>query len=400
MSMYSIGMSGLLATSDALDTVSNNISNASTAGYKSSSTSFSAIYSGGQAGGVESSTVTQSFSSDGSLVESGSDLDLAISGSGFFVISDGQETAYTRAGNFSVDSDNYVLASNGWNLQGYTVNADGELEEGQVTDLQITTTTLAAEASTTLELEANLNSSSTTITDSFDIDDSNTYNYSATSTLYDSLGSEHTLSQYYVKTGDNSWSVYYSVDGTQLTDSSGAAVTTALTFNEDGTLASPTTATSLTFSADGADDVTISVDYGEFTQYSMDSTTTTNEADGYTAGTLSDVYFDDEGYLYATYSNGETLLQGQVVLATFVNVDGLEQGDGTIWYATKDSGNAVLSTAGDGIAGTLTVGSYEDSNVDITEELVDLMALQRNYQANSKVLSTADELSSVLFNTF
>lgn len=400
MSMYSIGMSGLLATSDALDTVSNNIANASTSGFKSSSTSFSAIYSGGQAGGVESSTVTQSFSSDGSLVESGSDLDLAISGSGFFVISNGQDTAYTRAGNFSVDSDNMVLASNGWSLQGYTVNANGELEEGQVTDLQITTTTLAAEASTTLELEANLNSSSTTITDSFDIDDSNTYNYSATSTLYDSLGSEHTLSQYYVKTGDNSWSVYYSVDGTQLTDSSGAAVTTALTFNEDGTLASPTTATSLTFSADGADDVTISVDYGEFTQYSMDSTTTTNEADGYTAGTLSDVYFDDEGYLYATYSNGETLLQGQVVLATFVNVDGLEQGDGTIWYATKDSGNAVLSTAGDGIAGTLTVGSYEDSNVDITEELVDLMALQRNYQANSKVLSTADELSSVLFNTF
>ncbi len=394
MSMYSIGMSGLLATSDALDTVSNNIANASTAGFKSSSTAFSAIYSGGQAGGVESSTVTQSFSTDGSLVESGSDLDLAISGSGFFVISDGQETAYSRAGNFSVDSDNYVLASNGWNLQGYTVNANGELEEGQVTDLQITTTTLAAEASTTLDLVANLNASATTMTGSFDIDDSSTYNYSATSTLYDSLGSEHTLSQYYVKTGDNSWSAYYSVDGGQLTD------TTALTFNSTGTLDSPTAAISLNFAADGAEDVSLSIDYSDFTQYSMDSTTTTNEADGYTAGTLSNTYFDDEGYLYATYSNGETQLQGQVVLATFVNVDGLEQGDGSIWYATKNSGNAVLSTAGDGVAGSLTVGSYEDSNVDITAELVDLMALQRNYQANSKVLSTAGDLSDVLFNTF
>lgn len=400
MSMYTIGMSGLLATSDALDTVSNNIANASTAGFKSSSSSFSAIYSGGQAGGVESSTVTQSFSTDGSLVESGSDLDLAISGSGFFVISNGQETAYTRAGNFSVDSDNYVLASNGWNLQGYTVNADGELEQGAVTNLQITTTTLAAEASTTLELEANLNASATTISDSFDSSDSSTYNYSITSTLYDSLGSEHTLTQYYVKTDDNTWSVYYSMDGTQLTDSSGNAVTTALTFNDDGTLASPTSAVTLSYSPDGAEAMSVSINYGDCTQYAIDFSTTTNEADGYTAGTLSDVYFDDEGYLYATYSNGETLLQGQVVLATFVNVDGLEQGDGTIWYATKESGNAILSTAGSGTAGSLTVGSYEDSNVDITEELVDLMALQRNYQANSKVLSTADELSSTLFNTF
>ena len=165
MSMYTIGMSGLLATSDALDTVSNNIANASTAGFKSSATAFTAVYSGGQAGGVEASTVTQSFSTDGSLVETGSDLDLAISGSGFFVISNGNTTAYTRAGEFSVDSDNNVVTSSGWNLQGYTVNAEGELELGQVTDLKVSSTTMAAKASTTLDLASNMNSSATTITD-------------------------------------------------------------------------------------------------------------------------------------------------------------------------------------------------------------------------------------------
>lgn len=400
MSMYTIGMSGLLATSDALDTVSNNIANASTAGFKSSATAFTAVYSGGQAGGVEASTVTQSFSTDGSLVETGSDLDLAISGSGFFVISNGNTTAYTRAGEFSVDSDNNVVTSSGWNLQGYTVNAEGELELGQVTDLKVSSTTMAAKASTSLDLASNMNSSATTITDTFSASDSSTYNYSTTSTLYDSQGAEHTLSQYYVKTGDNTWSVYYTVDGEALTDSSGTAVSTTLTFDTDGALTSPTSAVTLSIDLDSTDDISLSIDYSDFTQYSSDFSTTTNEADGYTAGTLSDVYFDDDGYLYATYSNGETELQGQVVLATFVNVDGLEQGDGTVWYATTESGNAILSTAGSGTAGTLTVGSYEDSNVDITTELVDLMSLQRNYQANSKVLTTASDLSSVLFNAF
>ncbi len=394
MSMFNIGLSGLLSTSEALDTVSNNIANAATAGYKSSTAQFAAVYSGGQAGGSEIANVSQSFSTDGALVETGSDLDLAISGSGFFVISDGTETAYTRAGNFSVDANNYVLASNGWNLQGYTVDEDGLIEVGQVADLQISTTTLAAEASTEVSLVSNLNASASTITDSFDPSDSSTYNYSTTTTLYDSQGAEHTLSQYYVKTADNSWTLYYVVDGTTLSDS------TDLTFGADGLLTSPTSAVSLSIDLTSADDLSLTIDYSDFTQYSMDFSTTTNAADGYTAGTLSDVYFDDDGYLYASYSNGETLLQGQVVLATFVNVDGLEQGDGTIWYATKDSGNAILSAAGSGVAGTLTTGYYEDSNVDITSELVDLMSLQRNYQANSKVLSTAGELSSVLFNSF
>lgn len=398
MSMYSIGKSGLLATSSALNTVSNNIANASTTGFKSSSTTFTAVYSGGQAGGTQASTVTQSFSSDGPLVETGSDMDLAITGSGFFVINNGSETAYTRAGNFSLDSTNHVLASNGWNLQGYTVNADNEVEEGAVVNLQITTTTLAAKASTKVDMVSNLKASSTAIatTKTFSSSDSSTYNYSTTTTLYDSQGTEHTLSQYFVKTGDNAWTVHYVVDGS----STPLTTTTNLVFSTSGTLTSPTAATSLTIAGGAANDMSISIDYSKFTQYDMDSTTTTNKADGYTSGTLSDAALDSNGYLWASYSNGEKLLQGQVVLATFVNVDGLEQGDGTIWKATTTSGGAIISTPGAGIAGTLTSGKTEGSNVDLSTELVDLMSLQRNYQANSKVLKSASDLDSVLFNSF
>lgn len=398
MSMYSIGMSGLLATEDALDVVSNNISNSSTAGFKSSSTAFSAVYTGSQAGGVDASTVTQSFDSEGSLESTSDDLDLAISGSGFFVINDGTSTAYTRNGEFSVNSSNEIVTSSGWNVQGYGVNSEGELDEGELTDLKVSSTTMEAKASTTLSITSNLNSSASTISSTFSASDSSTYNYSVSSSVYDSQGGEHTLDQYYVKTGTNAWSVYYAVDGTTLTDSSGADVTTSLTFNTDGSLASPTSASSLDIPVTGANDISLSISYSNFTQYSSDFSTTTNSADGYTSGTLSSTAFDDNGYLYATYSNGEKVLEGQAVIATFVNVDGLTEGDGTTWYATTASGNAIITTAGSGTAGTLSAGYYEDSNVDVSSQLVDLMSLQRNYEANAKVLSSASTLDSALFN--
>jgi flagellar hook protein FlgE len=134
-------------------------------------------------------------------------------------------------------------------------------------------------------------------------------------------------------------------------------------------------------------------------QYATDFSSTSS-ADGYTAGSISDVYFDSDGYLWASYDNGQTLLQGQLVLASFSNTNGLEASGGTMWYATSESGNPTYGTAGTGSLGTLTVGSYENSNVDVSSELVDLMTAQQVYQANAKVLTAADDLASVLFNTF
>lgn len=404
MSIYSIGLSGLMAASEDLDGISQNIANSSTAGYKSVTTSFAASYSGGEASGVSVASTTQSFDDDGDLVSTDSGLDVAISGSGFFILSsDSGSTAYTRVGSFSTDSDYNIVTSSGLNVQGYGVDSDGNIISGILTDLAVTDTSLAADASTDVTLTANLNADATAIdttssTYSFDPEDGTTYNYSVTTEVYDSLGTSHSLTQYYVKTDDNSWTVNYTLDGTTVTDSNGDAVTTSLTFDSSGNLTSPTDAVSLSIEiSSSVDDLTLSISLTDVTQYATDFSST-SDADGYTAGTLSDVYFDDEGYLWVSYDNGETILQGQLVLASFSNENGLETSDNTTWYATDESGLPTYGTAGSGSLGTLTVGSYESSNVDVSSELVDLMTAQQVYQANAKVLTAADDLASVLFN--
>jgi flagellar hook protein FlgE len=237
MSIFGIGLSGLSAASDDLDSISQNIANSSTTGYKSETTTFAASYSGSQATGVSVAATTQSFDNDGDLVETDDDLDVAISGSGFFVLSDGTSTTYTRAGDFSMDSDYNIVSSSGKNLQGYSADADGNISYGALTDLSVDPT-IAAKASSTITLTANLNADATAIdttTNAFDSSDSSTYNYSISSEVYDSLGSSHTLTQYYVNTDDNTWNVYYSLDGTTLDT---AQYSTSLTFDSDGALTS------------------------------------------------------------------------------------------------------------------------------------------------------------------
>jgi flagellar hook protein FlgE len=402
MSIYSIGLSGLQASSEDLDAISQNISNSSTAGYKSIDTSFSASYSGSTASGVSVAGTTQSFDEEGDLVSTDSSLDVAISGTGFFILDNGDGSyAYTRAGSFSMDSNYNIVASNGMNLEGYGVDDDGNIISGILTNLSVDSS-IPAEATSTITQTANLNADATTIatTSTFDPDDGTTYNYSVTSSVYDSQGSTHTLSEYFVKTDDNTWSVYYTLDGNTVTDSTGATQVDTLTFDSDGALTSPTSALSVSATlTTGVDTLSISIPVTDITQYATSFSSTT-DADGYAAGNYSSVSIDDDGSIYATYDNGETVLQGQIALASFVNPNGLDAADGTVWYATSASGAATIGIAGSGSLGTLTSGSYENSNVDVSSELVDLMTAQQVYQANAKVLSAADDLASVLFNTF
>jgi flagellar hook protein FlgE len=428
MSIYSIGLSGLQASSEDLNAISQNISNSSTSGYKSISTEYASSYSGSTASGVSVSNTSTSFGDDGDMVSTGSNLDVAISGNGFFVLDIGDGSyAYTRAGSFSTDSNYNIVSSSGLSVAGYGVDADGNILNGVLTDLAITETTVPASASTEVAFTANLNADATTVatTSTFDAEDGTTYNYSVTTSVYDSLGTSHEFTQYYVKTDDNTWDVHYSLDGTE-----NAQVDT-ITFDSDGELA--TVNDSAAYTADtsgnkvydsavstlslsgiditGANSLTLSIPLVAsrnsssatvspvIEQYATDFSSTSS-ADGYTAGSISDVYFDSDGYLWASYDNGQTLLQGQLVLASFSNTNGLEASGGTMWYATSESGNPTYGTAGTGSLGTLTVGSYENSNVDVSSELVDLMTAQQVYQANAKVLTAADDLASVLFNTF
>ena len=390
---FSISLSGLRAVTEELDVISQNIANVNTAGYKASRAEFAALYGGGQPSGVEVNNVSQNFEKDGNVVSSGRTLDLAISGSGFFVLKDNGQNVYTRAGMFQKNSDNYIVNASGQKLQGYGVNDDHQLLSGAVTDLQVSSASIPAKASTKVDFVANLKADASTISSTFDPTDATSYNYSQSGSVYDSLGVEHTLTQYFVKTGTNSWDAHYYVDGALVQ-------TQALTFNSDGTLATPASAVSLSLTPAGADPMTVSVNVSDMSQYASDFSVTRNQSDGYTAGDMTGVQIESDGSLMAVYSNGQSLLQGQVVMANFANPTGLRQGDNTTWYQTFSSGQATIGAPGSGSLGSLSSGSYEGSNVDLSSELVSLMTSQRNYQANAKSISATDKMTQVLFNSF
>ncbi|MGY3858240.1 lateral flagellar hook protein FlgEL [Aeromonas intestinalis] len=395
---FSIGLSGLRAVNQELSVISNNVANASTAGFKSSRAEFAAIYGGGQAGGVEMNNVSQNFDRNGDVTRTGRGLDLAISGSGFFVLKDSNgQTSYTRAGMFQRDASNYLTTASGTRLQGYTTNEAGELQSGVVGDIQVKAGSLPAKPSDSLEFVANLKADASIIDQTahpFDPAKSDSFSYSQSSKVYDSLGVEHTVTQYFVKTGDNTWQVNYAFNGAKT----GSPVT--MEFNTNGTLKMPTTAPVLNLAPPGADPITLKADLAKVSQYASDFNATRNQSNGYAAGDLTGVRVDADGGVYATFTNGQSLLQGQVVMANFTNPNGLVQANNTTWQQSFSSGQPVLGAPGTGTLGTLTAGAYEASNVDLTGELVSLMTSQRNYQANAKTISSADKMTQVLFNSF
>ncbi len=395
---FSIGLSGLRAVNQELSVISNNVANASTAGFKSSRAEFAAIYGGGQAGGVEMNNVSQNFDRNGDVTRTGRGLDLAISGNGFFVLKDDNgQTSYTRAGMFQRDASNYLTTASGTRLQGYVTNEAGELQSGVVGDIQVKAGSLAAKPSDTLEFVANLKADASVIDQAvnpFDPAKADSFSYSQSSKVYDSLGVEHTLTQYFVKTGENTWQVNYAFNGTQT----GTPVT--MVFNTNGTLQSPTTPPVLNLAPAGAEPIALTADLTKVSQYASDFNATRNQSNGYTAGDLTGVRVDADGGVYATFTNGQSLLQGQVVMANFTNPNGLVQANNTTWQQSFSSGQPVLGAPGTGTLGGLTSGAYEASNVDLTGELVSLMTSQRNYQANAKTISSADKMTQVLFNSF
>lgn len=387
-----IAASGLNAVNQQLDSISNNIANAGTVGYKSSTTQFSAVYAGSQAMGVSVDGTAQSITRSGSLLSTGNALDLAISGSGFFITrSPAGEISYTRAGYYETDKNGYVVNNQGQFLQGYSVDDNGELQTGSVTDLHISTGNVPAKASSTVEFTANFDADSALPASSpFDAANSATYNNTYSTQIYDSLGRQHSLTQYMVKTDDNTWQIYYGVDG-QMQET-----TATLTFDSNGQLIDKTPVT-LEIPVSGASTMELSLNYAACSQFGSEFAVTTNNADGYASAEYTGVAVDSDGGVYATYSNDERMLQGQVVLANFANPNGLTAVDGTAWTESSESGAAILGVPGSSMFGTLESGALENSNVDITSELVELMSAQMNYQANTKVIATDDKLMQSLF---
>ncbi|CDZ84538.1 flagellar hook protein [Citrobacter koseri] len=391
---FNIATSGLNAITEQLNAISNNIANSGTVGFKSGRAEFSSLYAESQPLGVGVSGVTQSITRGGNISTTGNALDLAISDSGFFMVRDSTgTTAYTRAGYFGTDSSGNLINNLGMYLQGYPVNANGEIEVGTIGNLTISSGSIPAKATDSLDFTANLDArAAEPETVPFNPKDSTSYNNTYTTQVFDSLGREHTLNPYFVKTGENTWQVHYYMDDVEIPDSS-----QAIEFTEQGVLKSPVGLTNLTTSISGAADLSIDLSYNGTSQYGSDFSVSKNNSSGYASGERTGQAIDEDGSVYATFSNGERMLQGQLVLANFANPNGLASKDGTTWVQTASSGAPLTGTPGTGLLGSVKSGALESSNVDLTSELVGLMTAQRNYQANTKVISTNDNMMNALF---
>lgn len=440
MSMFNIGLSGLKSTQTGLEVTSNNIANSGTAGYKNNTAEFAAVYNGSQRGGVKVANVKEDFVTGGEIVRTGNALDIAIDGQGFFAISENGRTAYTQAGQFQLDNDLNIVNANGGKLQGFGVSqvdgGDPTIVPGVLTDLKIEASNIEAQGSTNINFNGNLSSSSDVIAYPtapalFDPKDGSQYNFSQSTEVFDSLGNSHVMTQYFNHSGSNEWQAMFFLDGKPLTqgqlsalgattgsqaidDGAGGSInagTITLNFDTDGKMVPfsgdltavdlevPITSTPGNAEiTSGAAALNIALKFDGTTQFGSSFSVNENDANGYTSGAFSGVKVEDDGRVFATFTNGESKLQGQVVLASFANVDGLEQGSNTVWYQTEESGSALYGEPESGSLGKLLSGSFMGSNVDISEQLVGLMSFQQNYQANAKTISSADEMMQILFS--
>ena len=388
---FNIALSGIQAINEQLTTLSNNIANAGTYGFKSSRANFASVYAGEQANGVQVSSLTQNIGQNGSLQTTGRGLDAAIQGRGFFTSRDAQGViSYSRVGIFSTNADGFLVDATGKNVQGYGPTVGGVI--GAMGDIEIPTGQIPAVATTRVAYTGNMSNDWPTKAVAFNVNDANTYNMVKQSVVYDSLGTQHTVSQYFVKTDADTVTVHYSLDGAAPV---GAGF--AMDFGTNGQImAADTTGPALTINAAGAQPLVFSFDYTGTTKFAGEATSTTNRANGYASGTFVGVELADDGSIVAKYSNEQQQVVGTVAIATFPYEGSLIPASETTWIANASSGTPLYSTPGAGLAGKLSKGTLEGSNVDITSELVGLMTSQRNYQANSKVITAENQMMQSL----
>ncbi|SUD15060.1 flagellar hook protein FlgE [Aquipseudomonas alcaligenes] len=454
---FNIGLSGLRAATKDLNVTGNNIANAGTAGFKQSRAEFADVYAASvlgtgknpQGSGVLLGDVAQLFN-QGNINYTQNALDLAINGNGFFQVSNNGALSYTRAGYFGTDREGYIVDNFGYNLQGYTLDSAGNLQPGVVGDLQIRTASQDPKATTRVEQVLNLNSTNTvpTVTP-FDPADPKTYNSSTSTNIYDTQGNAHVMTQYFVKDASNDWTMYVLVDGKrpnfdtdnvapndyqnvpfaydvtfdaagQLLDVVAAPVTVG---PAPGTpLPTPTTAGAApgviafaaadwvpvieqpagsgTFVRNGAtsDPTGFTFDMRGATQFANSFAVNSVSQDGYTTGELAGLEIDDTGVIFARYTNGQSQIQGQVILANFANVQGLTPIGKTQWVQSFESGEPVRNPPGSGTLGVVQAGALEDSNVELSDQLVNLIVAQRNYQANAKTIETESAITQTIIN--
>ncbi len=397
---FRTALSGLNAASGELRVIGNNVANASTVGFKKSRAEFADIFATSNLGvtanaigtGVRIASVAQQFT-QGNIEFTDNNLDLAISGQGFFLLNDNGVNVYSRAGQFGVDRDGYVVNSQQQRLTIFQADAGGNIT-GATGPLQLDRADIAPQATTQIDVRANLDASATPVPAAtvFDPADATSYNNSTSLTIYDTLGSPHLATMYYRKTADNTWDQYMYVDGAAVSGPD------TLTFDATGAITGGTpVAVSFTPSGGGAV-MNVSIDYTNTSQYGSPFNVNALVQDGFATGRLSGIDINDTGVITSRFTNGQSRTLGQVAIATFNNPQGLRQLGDTGWAETFDSGAPLLGAAGTGAAGLIQSGALEGSNVDLTEQLVGMITAQRNFQANAQVISTADTITQTIIN--
>ena len=446
---FNIGLSGMRAASKDLNVTGNNIANAGTAGFKQSRAELADVYASSMGvnknsvgSGVQLANISQQFT-QGNVNYTGNALDLAINGKGFFQVSNNGAMSYTRAGYFGTDRQGYLVDNFGYNLQGYMTDANGRLGD-TVGNLQVQSASQEPKPTGTMEQVFNLNSTSTPLDPAlFSPLDPSTYHSSTSTNVYDSQGNAHVLTQYFVKTDANTWHMNVLIDGRNPANpASETPYHMGLGFTTSGVLASvddldanppavlpllnvsPDLKVTLFSEADidGADpqgwvpaifDETsgawvsngavanpggVIMDFSKSTQYSSAFAVNSVSQDGYTTGELAGLEIDEVGQIFARYTNGQSKVQGQVVLASFANEQGLTPVGKTQWVQSFESGEPVRNPPGVGTMGALQAGALEDSNVELSDQLVNLIVAQRNYQANAKTIETESAITQTIIN--
>jgi len=378
---FAVALSGLNAASSDLSVTANNIANANTTGFKGSRAEFADVFAVGAqdiGNGVSISNVSQQFSQGGvDFTDRG--MDLAISGEGFFTMRDRGVVTYSRAGAFGVDRDGFVVNAQNQRLQIFPVASNGTFNTGTLSDLQLATVDSPPQATTKAEFGVNLPANAAVPpVPVFDPTNASSYNHSTAVTIYDSLGATHTATAYFVKTATpNQWEARYYIDGTAV----------------GGTIALPAYTP-----ATGAAPITLTTDVLSSTQYGSTFGVNQLNQDGFASGRLSNIDVDSTGVIFARFTNGRSNPLGQVALSNFANTQGLRQLGNTSWGDTFTSGDAVRGSPGTGSLGLIQSGALESSNVDLTQQLVNMITAQRNFQANAQMISTENQLTQTIIN--
>lgn len=404
MSAFSIPLSGLAASSSSLNVIGNNLANLNTDGFKSESLNFGDLFNQMQAmsgngdpiqigSGVQVAGQTADFS-NGSVTSTGIASNMALQGNGFFVVSNGAQESFTRAGNFTVNSLGQLCTPQGQLVMGYpavngvvsTSSALAPIEVNQAANLP-------GVATSSFQMNTNLDASAS-VGDTFN----------APITVYDSLGTSHVLTIQYTNAGANSWNYSISIPAADTggTGTPTPLATGTLTFNSSGALTSPTgSVAGITISglADGAAPMNLTWNLNGssgsplITQQDAASATSSTSQNGYGVGSLTGYSVLPDGTVQGQFSNNQTLALGQVAIAGFANVQGLQQTGSNDYAATFASGAAVIGQAGAAGNGSITGSAVEASNVDLSTQFADMIVAQQSYEANAKVLTTLDQVS-------